>query len=405
MSSSAVSVRDVSKTFRVYHDRNQSLKATILKRGRARYEEFWALRDVSLEVPHGLTFGLLGRNGSGKSTLLKCIAGILTPNQGSIQTSGRVAAMLEVGSGFHPELSGRENIYLNAAILGMTKQEVDRKLESIIDFSGVERFIDHPVKNYSSGMYVRLGFSVSIHTEPDLLLVDEVLAVGDMDFQAKCQEKFADLKRDGKTVVVVSHDLGTMRTFCDQAAWLEQGEVAAIGKANEIVERYADSNHEVHHVEGGGKRRGSGEVRFTEAVLLDAEGRVTEEVHPGEPVHLRIGYDASEAVDAPNFSATINTLEGQRLWAIIGQDRGFLPDRVERGRGSLDVRIDSLPLGPGEYEVGVDLRAIDSPHPVDNVRAITKFVVRRPGFETYGGILAVPSRFDGFSTGERALQA
>lgn len=401
MPDTAVSVADVSKTFRVYHDRNQSLKATILKRGRATYEEFWALRDVSLEVPHGLTFGLLGRNGSGKSTLLKCIAGILAPNKGTIRTNGRVAAMLEVGSGFHPELSGRENIYLNASILGMTKQEVDRKLESIIEFSGVERFIDHPVKNYSSGMYVRLGFSVSIHTEPDLLLVDEVLAVGDMDFQAKCQEKFADLKRDGKTVVVVSHDLGTMRTFCDEAAWLEQGEVAAIGKASEIVERYADSNHTVHQVEGGGKRKGSGEVLFTGARLLDASGRAVEEVRPDEPFTLQIDYDAPQGMDRPNFSATINTMEGQRLWAIIGQDRDFTPDRLEPGAGRVEIAIDALPLGPGEYEIGVDLREIDSPYPVDNVRAITKFGVRRPGFETYGGMLAVSSAFGAFTTGER----
>lgn len=400
MSSNAVDVRDVSKTFKIYHDRNQSLKATVLKRGRAKYEEFWALKDVSLEVPQGLTFGLLGRNGSGKSTLLKCIAGILTPNAGSITTQGRVAAMLEVGSGFHPELSGRENIYLNGSILGMSKQEVDRKLESIIDFSGVERFIDQPVKNYSSGMYVRLGFAVSIHTEPDLLLVDEVLAVGDMDFQAKCQEKFAALKRDGKTVVVVSHDMGTMRSFCDEAAWLEDGKVEAVGRSADIVDGYADSNHGVHQVEGGGKRYGSGEVQFTRASMRTVDGEEVEEIQPDQPVVLRVEYSAPSGFERPNFSATINTLNGERLWAIIGQDRGFTPERLTPGDGFVDITIDQLPIGPGEYEVGVDVRAIDSPNPADNVRAITKFGVRRGAQETYGGFLSVPSGFTEFATGE-----
>lgn len=399
MAQSAVSVQDVSKTFRVYHDRNQSLKATVLKRRRATYEEFWALRDVSLEVPEGITFGLLGRNGSGKSTLLKCIAGILTPNAGAITTRGRVAAMLEVGSGFHPELSGRENIYLNGSILGMTKQEVDRKLDSIIDFSGVERFIDHPVKNYSSGMYVRLGFAVSIHTEPDLLLVDEVLAVGDMDFQAKCQEKFAALKRDGKTVVVVSHDMGTMRSFCDQAAWLEHGEIQDVGPSTRIVDEYADANHAVHQVEGGGKRYGSGRVLFTGATVIDAEGRETTELHPGQPFTLRLAYSAREPFEHPNFSATINTMSGQRLWAIIGQDRGFTPDRIEAGEGTVDIAINGLPIGPGEYEIGCDVRAVDDAHPADNVKAITKFAMGRAPRETYGGILAVDSSFVDFSTG------
>ena len=405
MAKSAVSVRDVSKTFRVYHDRNQSLKATVLKRGRAKYEEFWALRDVSLEVPEGVTFGLLGRNGSGKSTLLKCIAGILTPNSGSISTRGRVAAMLEVGSGFHPELSGRENIYLNGSILGMTKQEVDRKLDSIIDFSGVERFIDHPVKNYSSGMYVRLGFAVSIHTDPDLLLVDEVLAVGDMDFQAKCQEKFAALKRDGKTVVVVSHDMGTMRSFCDQAAWLDGGVVQDIGESGRIVDEYADANHAVHQIEGDVKRYGSGRVRFTGAAVIDASGEPTTELHPGQPFTLRLSYTAPEPFERPNFSATINTMHGQRLWAIIGQDRGFVPERLEAGEGTVDIAVDGLPIGPGEYEIGCDVREIDDPNPADNVKAMTKFAMGRAMQETYGGILAVESRFVDFTTGTTAGRA
>lgn len=237
----AIEVENVSKVFRIYKNRSQSLKRRLLESRRQKYEEFRALDDVSIQIPRGGTFGLLGPNGSGKSTLLKCIAKILVPNSGTIKAYGRMAAMLEVGSGFHPELTGRENIYLNAAILGMSRQEIDSKFDEIVDFSGVEQFIDQPVKNYSSGMYVRLGFSVSIHVEPEILLVDEILAVGDMNFQEKCMQKFDKLRQEGHTVVVVSHGLSEMRTFCDQAAWLNEGKVLATGNASEVIDKYIDS--------------------------------------------------------------------------------------------------------------------------------------------------------------------
>jgi ABC-2 type transport system ATP-binding protein len=181
-----ITVDHVSKRFRLYHERNQSLKASVLRGGRARFEEFWALDDVSFEVPEGSTFGLIGENGSGKSTLLKCIARILRPDKGSISARGKLSALLELGAGFHPELSGRENVYLNGSILGLSKKQLDERFDEIVAFAGIEHFIDTPVKNYSSGMYVRLGFSVAINVDPDLLLIDEVLAVGDAEFQRKC---------------------------------------------------------------------------------------------------------------------------------------------------------------------------------------------------------------------------
>ncbi len=204
---SAISVEDVSKNFRLYTERNQSLKAMAMSRTRVRYEEFPALRDVSLEIPAGVTYGLIGENGSGKSTLLKCMARILKPETGRIRTEGKVSALLELGAGFHPELSGRDNVYLNGAILGLSKKQLAARFDDIVGFAGLEHFIDTPVKNYSSGMYVRLGFSIAINVDPDILLVDEVLAVGDEQFQRKCAEKFADLKHSGKTVVIVSHAL------------------------------------------------------------------------------------------------------------------------------------------------------------------------------------------------------
>lgn len=241
MSDIAVRVDHVSKSFRMYHERNQTLKATIMRGRRSVHEDFWALDDVDFDVPTGSTFGLIGSNGSGKSTLLKCLANIYRPNKGSISHFGSMAAMLEVGSGFHAELSGRDNIYLNGSILGMSKKEVDRKYDEIVDFSGVEAFIDQPVKNYSSGMYVRLGFAVAINVDPDILVVDEVLAVGDADFQAKCMQKFADFKQAGKTVILVTHDMDTVSRMCDNVAWLSHGTLREVGAAEPTIAAYLGS--------------------------------------------------------------------------------------------------------------------------------------------------------------------
>jgi lipopolysaccharide transport system ATP-binding protein len=237
----AVRVDNVSKSFRMYHERNQTIKSAIMRGRTSVHEDFWALRDVSFEVPSGSTFGLIGSNGSGKSTLLKCLANIYYPNKGSISHFGKLAAMLEVGSGFHHELSGRENVFLNGSILGMSKKEITRKFDEIVDFSGVEQFIDQPVKNYSSGMYVRLGFAIAINVEPDILVVDEVLAVGDAEFQQKCFDKFEDLKHEGKTVILVSHSMATVRSMCDQAAWLNKGELMMSGDAEPTIKAYIDS--------------------------------------------------------------------------------------------------------------------------------------------------------------------
>jgi lipopolysaccharide transport system ATP-binding protein len=241
MTNNAVTVDHLSKKFRLYHERNQSIKSAIMRGRTSVHEDFWALKDVSFEVPEGSTFGLIGSNGSGKSTLLKCLAKIYYPEKGSIGYKGRVAALLEVGSGFHPELSGRENIFLNGSILGMKKSEITKKFDEIVDFSGVEQFIDQPVKNYSSGMYVRLGFSVAINVDPDVLVVDEVLSVGDAEFQEKCAQKFVDFKKAGKTVILVSHAMGAVRSMCDHAAWLSHGELISIGEAKPTIDAYLGS--------------------------------------------------------------------------------------------------------------------------------------------------------------------
>lgn len=391
MPETAVDVDHVTKSFKVYKDRNQSLKATVLQGRRASYETFTALKDVSLEVPEGTTFGLLGRNGSGKSTLLKCMARILNPTSGSIRSRGRVAAMLEVGSGFHPELSGRENVYLNASILGMTRHEVDRKFDQIVDFSGVEAFIDQPVKHYSSGMYVRLGFAVSIHVEPDVLLVDEVLAVGDMEFQEKCLDKFAQFRQEGRTVVVVSHGIEQMRTFCDQAAWLDHGVVTAVGDASSVVDEYSDAGHAAEDVAGGGTRFGTGEIRFTRLEIVDASGEVVPGVRTGDPTTLRLHFEASERIERPVFGATVHTREGIHVWGLHSRDAGFETGVVEPGPGSIDVAIDSLPFAPGGFDVSATVQDEHCTHVFDSLQRATKFTVRTGAVRSSGGHVAVPA--------------
>jgi ABC-2 type transport system ATP-binding protein len=241
MTDAAVHVDHVTKSFRMYHERNQSLKAAIMRGRRSVHEDFLALKDVTFDVPAGSTFGLIGSNGSGKSTLLKCLANIYYPNKGSITHNGKVAAMLEVGSGFHHELSGRENIFLNGSILGMSRKEIVSKFDEIVHFSGVEQFIDQPVKNYSSGMYVRLGFAIAINVDPDILVVDEVLAVGDAEFQEKCFQKFRDFKAAGKTVILVSHSMTTVEAMCDHAAWLNHGDLMLSGPAEPTIAAYLNS--------------------------------------------------------------------------------------------------------------------------------------------------------------------
>ncbi|WIB78901.1 ABC transporter ATP-binding protein [Curtobacterium sp. MCPF17_002] len=236
-----MTVDHVSKRFRMYKERNDSLKSMVMRGKKSVHEDFWALKDVSFEVPQGTTFGLIGKNGSGKSTLLKCLAKILWPEEGSITARGKQASLLEVGSGFHPELSGRENVFLNGSILGMSRKEVTRKFDEIVSFSGVGHFIDQPVKNYSSGMYVRLGFSVAVAVTPDVLVVDEVLAVGDATFQKRCRTKFKEMKEEGRTVILVSHSMSTVKDMCDDVAWLNEGELKMIGKTNDVVKAYNET--------------------------------------------------------------------------------------------------------------------------------------------------------------------
>jgi len=393
MGSPAVVIDGVSKRFRMYHERNQSLKAAVMRGRRAKFDEFWALKDVSFEIPRGSTFGLIGENGSGKSTLLKCVAKILRPDKGSVAIDGSVAALLELGSGFHPELSGRENVYLNASILGMKKSEIDARFDEIVDFAGIGEFIDQPVKNYSSGMYVRLGFSVAINVDPDILLVDEVLAVGDANFQDKCMEKFADFRRAGKTVVLVSHTMGSLRTMCDEAAWLKHGSLVEVGAANDVVDEYVDEGH-VERVElvDGGSRWGSGEAQLTKIELLDANERATTRVHTGDAITFRLHFATTKPIDKPVFGLALETVTGVYAWAHHSRDGQYVPDRIE-GVGTIDLQVPALALQEGMYDLNASIVDYTTTHTFDFLRSCLRFdVISRTPHES-GGIAVLGGRW------------
>ncbi len=392
----AITVDHVSKRFRLYHERNQTLKSALLRRKRATYEEFWALRDVGLEVPEGTTLGLIGENGSGKSTLLKCMARILRPDDGHIDIRGKVSALLELGAGFHPELSGRENVYLNASILGLSRKEVDRKVDGIVEFAGLARFIDTPVKNYSSGMYVRLGFSVAVSVEPDVLLVDEVLAVGDEQFQARCRDKFAELKGRGKTIVVVSHALGTVRNLCDTAAWLHRGALHELGPAAAVIDRYIE---EVRHAEveevPATPHSGSGEGRVERMELLDSGLRTTASARTGDAVTIRLHYTVEEPIDTPVFGVAVHTTEGVEVTAATSRDTSSLPSHLD-GPGHVDLEIPNLMLLPGIYDVTAWISDHAGAHTYDFRHQALRFAVDAgPPDGSYDGIVTLGGRWTG----------
>jgi len=356
MGAPAVRVDDVSKLFRLYKERNNYLKAMVLRGRRARYDEFWALSDVSFDINQGETFGIVGNNGSGKSTLLKCVAGILHPDRGRTSVEGRMSALLELGAGFHPELSGRENVYLNGSILGMKRKEIDAKFNSIVDFADLHAFIDSPVKNYSSGMYVRLGFAVAISVEPDVLLVDEVLAVGDQDFQRKCLDQIAALRDRGSTIVIVSHGLGQVRQMCDRVAWLDRGKLSAVGPAAEVIDRYAGEAFGAAADQVEGQRLGTGEALIQRVEVLDATGQVVPSVHTGDAVRVRLHYEVRQAIVQPVFTVTVRRTDGDVIVSRPSTRTTDIELPPYLGEpGSIDLIIDRLPLLPGRYELGVAL--------------------------------------------------
>jgi ABC-2 type transport system ATP-binding protein len=392
---SAISVDGVWKKFRLYDERNQSLKAAVMRGRRARYREFDALKGVSFDIAEGTTFGLIGENGSGKSTLLKCIAKILRPDRGAIATTGKISALLELGAGFHPELSGRENVYLNGAILGMSKKQLDERFDEIVEFAGLAEFIDSPVKNYSSGMYVRLGFSVAINVDPDILLVDEVLAVGDEGFQRKCAEKFAEFKESGKTIVVVSHALGTMRTLCDELALLEHGNLVEVGPAGEVVDKYLGEVHLDHQSDGEhGTRWGTGELEITDFELLDGTGSPVRTVRTGDRVTFRFHYTAHQPIEKPVFAMALHTLAGLHVTGPNTRDVDYTADVID-GDGHIDLCVDPLLLVPGIYDASASASDYACLHMYDCRHRSFRFDVERGHPEEAAGVVSLGGRWSG----------
>jgi ABC-2 type transport system ATP-binding protein len=384
---------NVSKKFRLVKERNNSLKATIMRGRRVVAEDFWALRDVSLGVRQGETFGLIGENGSGKSTMLKCLTKILRPDQGSVRIEGKVSALLELGAGFHPELSGRENVFLNGAILGLSQKELRNRFDEIVEFAGVEEFIDEPVKNYSSGMYVRLGFSVAINVDPDILFVDEVLAVGDEAFMRKCQEKFTELRQSGKTVVMVTHGMAAVQNLCDRAAWFSHGKLMKIDSAREVVEAYTETVQVDRRTdEDGHERWGTGEGRIVKVELGGQNGSAPARLHCGSPARIRLHYEMDQPIEKPVFALSIQTLNGWEVSGPTSRDVDCVPDKLE-GRGYVDIVFDTLRLLPGTYDLTVSLRDYGMVHAYDVRKEVMRFDVERGPLREQVGVFALDGRW------------
>lgn len=367
-----IEFKDVSKKYRLRHKNSFYLRDTMTNalarlnpfnrtngKGRAS-EDFWALKDVSFEIKQGEAVGIIGPNGAGKSTALKLLAGISKPTSGSVSVKGRIGALIEVGAGFHPELTGRENVYLNGSILGLKKREIDAKFDEIVSFAGIEQFIDQPVKNYSSGMYVRLGFAVAIHSDPELLLVDEVLSVGDMAFQKKCLDRMAAFQKQGITLVFVSHALPQVGEICQRGIYLRDGQVRVDGPVGQAISTYvrdvrADDRARSVARDTGAIHENGEYVRIAGVRLLDTSGKPRDAFHTNDGMVIEIEYQADEPVDDPVFGVGIFDSNGVE---IVGFNTATCKKRIERieGDGIVRCTLYSMPLLAGVYSLTIAIQ-------------------------------------------------
>ena len=371
-----ISVRNVKKMFRVYRDRGNTLKDRILFAGRRKYEEHWVLNGVSFEVKRGEAIGLIGQNGCGKSTTLKMLTKILYPDEGTIEMKGRVSSLIELGAGFHPDLSGRENIYTNASIFGLSRKEIDARLEDIIAFSELEAFIDDPVRTYSSGMYMRLAFAVAINVDADILLIDEILAVGDAAFQAKCFRKLQEIKGRGTTIVIVSDAMSQLELICDRSIWVADGLVKMDGKPRDVHPRYMEWMSRKNQQEekkkdeqetgeagetdsdGNLKRWGSGEARMTGVKVLGADGTEKTDFSPWDPFTIHIDYTAQKQLDDAVIGLAVYRSDGTLVYGTNTLIDMSSPVTLKTA-GTIDLKIEGLPASNGSYSIDLALHRPD----------------------------------------------
>jgi len=360
----AIEVHDVRKIYRRYGRRQHfgTLKSALLSgrllRDLRPDQVLEALKDVSFDVKAGRTFGIVGRNGSGKSTMLKLIAGIGKPTSGTIKVQGRVSALIELGAGFHPEISGRENVFINGMMLGLSKRAIAERFDEIVAFAELEQFIDAPVKTYSSGMYMRLGFAVAINVDPDVLLVDEVLAVGDQSFTNKCLDKFDELRRGGRTILIVTHSLDMVTRFCEEALWLDEGRVRAHGAPPQVIDAYLADVAEGEHEEHERTKRRLGVIELVDVQLIGPDRRPTTMFASGDAVEIRITLAATARVPDATISFAIFNADGVRCCGADTLQDGMGPAALD-GTAVATCRIDRLDLVDGTYSLDVAVHRPD----------------------------------------------
>ena len=392
----AIVLENVGKRFRLRTGGARTLKSAaldMLQPRRRRRSDFWALRGVNLAVAKGETLGVIGPNGAGKSTILSLVTGTTPPTEGRLYTHGTVSSLLELGAGFHPDLTGRENIFLAGSVLGLTRRQMADRFDDIVAFSEIEQFIDQPVKHYSSGMYVRLGFAVAVEVDPDILLIDEVLAVGDASFQKKCIARIADFRKRGKTMLIGSHDLETVTNICNRAILLDHGETVALGDAGNVVSNYRFllRKHEAARVE---KDWGTGEVRITNVEFFCGGEGPTSTFHWGRPVEMRIHYEASRCIENPVFGFAIRHDNGHLVFGSNTQ-MGKFPIPAVEGPGTVSLHLDDLPLAKGRYLFSASSHSWD--HTVNYHRADNQYPFEMADQGDFEGSYYMATRWTGGS--------
>jgi ABC-2 type transport system ATP-binding protein len=380
MSEPVIAISNVSKRFRVYHQRAGTLKQSLIDRRHSRFEEFWAVRDVNLDVAEGESIGIIGENGSGKSTLLKCVAGIFVQDKGTITVHGRLASLLEVGAGFHPDFTGRENIYLNGAILGLPRRYITSILDTIVEFAELQQFIDNPVKTYSSGMFTRLGFAIAVNLDPDILLVDEVLAVGDEAFQRRCMERINTLRAEGRTLVFVSHIMDSVRAVCDRCLWIEHGVVRDLGDVNTVTTAYIAEVNRREELEMGVTEStkvddtpGRMGVRVTGVEISGPDGPASV-LNTGDPVTVSIEYDAPAPLQGARFTISFLRADGALILSVPTDDLETGGASLPR-RGVVRLALPGIPFLEGVYQLTVDVTEISSGQHYKRLERVRRFRV------------------------------